>query len=328
MTNSLWSFLLGGTPGGDGGLVWTQPAWVVALALTGALLAWWLAWWPRNPGASAEVRRRRTLERILWGLALGALVVALAEPVWVDEKSRTEPGDVVVLVDGSASMAIEEGGGQRGDAVADILQAVRPTQIFTFDSDIRTGLDDSWQGDDTDLGMALDAVADRYLGRKARAVVVITDGLDRGALRRTLREDPTATPPHLPGPVTIYQVGEQRELFDVAIEDVVTGGFAFLRTPFTLTAQLRGPPGQRIRVELSREGRLVTGETILLDEEGLGQVEFESTPQKVGRFTWEISTPVLPGDAVPGNNSYSVVVRVVRDRTRVMQVSGSPSYDQ
>ena len=67
-------------------------------------------------------------------------------------------------------------------------------------------------GRGTDLGVALDALADRFLGQRLRGVVLITDGLDRGQLRRTLREAPDAPLPALPGPLTIYQVGDATDL--------------------------------------------------------------------------------------------------------------------
>jgi uncharacterized membrane protein len=134
--------------------------------------------------------------------------------------------------------------------------------------------------------------------------------------------------PPLPGPVTFYQVGASTALQDLAVDEVVAGGFAFLRTPFTMEAKVRGTPGLRTTVALHREGRHVAEEPVLLDEEGRGRVRFEVTPTRVGRGAWEVSVPVLVGDAVPGNNTFPVVIRVVRDRTRVLQVSGSPSYDQ
>jgi hypothetical protein len=108
----------------------------------------------------------------------------------------------------------------------------------------------------------------------------------------------------------------------------VTGGFAFLRTPFTLTVKLRGRPGEQQQLSLTREGRPLAEQTVVLDKEGRGTAELPVTPTQVGRFAYEVSIPVAPDDAVPGNNSFQVVVRVVRDRTRVLQVCGSPSYDQ
>ena len=48
---------------------------------------------------------------------------------------------------------------------------------------------------------------------------------------------------------------------------------------------------------------------------------------RAGRFAYEVQVPVYEGDAVPANNSLPVVVRVVRDRIRVLQVAGAPSWD-
>ncbi|MEC8422314.1 MAG: hypothetical protein VX000_00985, partial [Myxococcota bacterium] len=186
----------------------------------------------------------------------------------------------------------------------------------------------------TDLGVALEAISDRYLGQRTRGVVVLTDGADRGALRRSVREasadgalDPGLAPP-LPGPLTLVQVGQLDDVRDLAIDDVITGGFAFLRTPFSLAAKLRGAPGRTVPVRLLRDGRIQQEKDVTLDDEGTGQVDFDIIPRRVGRFAWELSVPVDSDDAVPGNNIFPVVVRVVRDRTRVLQVSGSPSYDQ
>ena len=65
-----------------------------------------------------------------------------------------------------------------------------------------------------------------------------------------------------------------------------------------------------------------------MDENGKGIVEFQVRPKSVGRFTWDVRIPISPRDAAPSNNSLPFVIKVVRDKIRVLQVSGSPSYDQ
>jgi len=325
------SFWLGGTPGAGGALTWTTPLPWVALGVVVGLLAWALAAWTGR-GASP---RLRAAELVLWALTLGLLVVSLARPRWVEEEGRREAARLVALVDTSASMGVREGGAARGSAVQDILDRLGPdVEVYTFDEELRAstvgedGGPGTFAGRGTDLGVALQALDERYLGQKLRGVALITDGLDRGALRREWRAGGSMSLPDLPGPLTVYQVGQGTDLHDLAIDDVVTGGFAFLRTPFTLTAKLRGAAHARVPVTLSREGRLVTTREVTLDDKGEAQAEFQVTPTAVGRFSWELSVPVAPDDAVPGNNTFPVVVRVVRDRTRVLQVSGSPSYDQ
>ncbi|MCK6508050.1 glutamine amidotransferase [Myxococcota bacterium] len=326
--------LLGPALGEGGSLTWTSSDAVVGLAILAAAVAWLWAWWTGR-AVGAEARGLRRAELVAWALALASLVVAVAGPVWVEESGRREPGKLVVLVDGSASMGVREGNAPRGEAVASILEALpSEAEVFTFDEDLRSGPPAGWTGRGTDVGLALSAVADRYLGQQLQGVVLITDGLDRGSLRRELaRADAEGLPlsgmvPALPGPLTVYAVGQAEELYDVAIDEVQSGGFAFLRTPFTLTARVRGPAGKRLVVTLQREGRLVEEKELSLGPEGTGEVGFTVRPTKVGRFAYELSVPVEEQDAVPGNNRYPVVIRVVRDRTRVLQVTGSPSYDQ
>ena len=325
-------FLIGGVLSESGHLIWSAPSWQITAAI-GVAAAAWLAALLTGTGTI----KQRLAELTLWALALLVLAAAAAEPVWLEESGRTEQGKVIVLIDGSASMDIREAGVPRSDGVAPVLDAVRAVtgeqlEVFTFDEDVQSGSPASYTGRGTDVGVALSAIADRHLGQQLRGVVLITDGLDRGALRRDLRDaggaDVTPIVPTLPGPLTVYQVGSSDKLHDIAITEVITGGFAFLRTPFTLTAKLQGPAGATLPVTLSREGRLVSTQEVTLDEQGAGVLDFKVTPTAVGRFAWQLSVPIDAEDAVPGNNIYPVVVRVVRDRTRVLQVSGSPSYDQ
>ena len=326
-------WLLGGGLAPAGELVWGSPPWLTALAGVVAVAAWGLA-----AARGGRMGPLRVAELTLWGIALAVLAVAVAGPSWVESDGRTEPGKLVVLVDGSASMAVLEDGAPRSEAVAPLLESLRgaggDVVVHTFDEALSPGAPAAFDGRGSDLGVALQAVADRHLGQQLRGVVVLTDGIDRGSLRREVRSaaesgalDPGLVPA-LPGPLTVYQVGDLAGLQDLAIDDVVSGGFAFLRTPFLLTAQVRGPPGQTVPVTLSREGRLAGRETVTLDDQGRAEAVFEVIPRDVGRFAWQVSVPVAADDAVPGNNVFPVVIRVVRDRTRVLQVFGSPSYDQ
>src|SRR6185312_6137588 len=49
---------------------------------------------------------------------------------------------------------------------------------------------------------------------------------------------------------------------------------------------------------------------------------------QTGQFVYTVSVPVLPGEAVTANNSRSFVLKVIRDRMRVLLVVGRPSWDE
>ncbi len=320
-------WLLGGDLGPSGSIVWTAPQWVVLAGGAAALLAW---------GASLPGERSwaaRIGEGLLWALALTGLVIAVSKPVWLEEEGRTEPGRVALLVDSSASMGILEDGTPRSDAVQPIVDHVKGQvdrlEVFHFGDELMVGEPESFQLPGTDLEGALDALSERMTGEQLAGVVVVTDGLDRGLLRRRFTREEQPEPPVLSGPLTVYQVGNRTELRDLAVRSVDSGGYAFLRHAFHIKADIEGTgfEGATVPVSLLRDGAMVKRTDVTLDDNGQGQVEFEVVPDKAGRYAYEVQVPQYEADAVPTNNSMPIVVRVVRDKIRVLQVAGAPSWD-
>ncbi len=322
----MMDWLLGGCCGPGGRLVFTTEPWIIGVATLGVLVALILAAIPRPRG------RARIAEFAFLTAAAGVLLGAVAGPVWIQEGDRVEAGRYVALVDASRSMQVLEGDGTpRSDQVAARLAALPPgTEVFAFGDGLRPGVPITYDAGDTDLGGALAAVAQRYAGEKLEGVAVLSDGIDRGGLRRRVLGEADAVLPRLNGPLTVYQIGEDGGRTDVSVTDVRAGGFAFLRAPFAIEVDVRavGTSARSVPVTLTRDGQPVGQKTVALDAEGRGTARFEVTPEAVGRFIYEAATPVTAGDAVPANNALSLAVRVVRDRVRVLQVCGSPSFDQ
>lgn len=318
--------LLGADPGPAGHLEWTAPQWVVVTSVAVALLAWGIVWIGERPLLA------RIAEASLWALALAGLVVALAQPVWVEEEGRQEPGRVAVLVDGSRSMSILEQGVARSAAVEEILAEIGADDVdlYHFGPDLSIGKPTSYDLPGTDIEGALAALTERAAGEQLAGVVLITDGIDRGFLReRFLEEEQPAGPPDLPGPLTVYQVGTPGDLHDLSVRSVDSGGFGFVRASFDITAHLEGLgyEGRTVTAQLLRDGVPITSQRVTLDKAGRADVLFQVVADQPGRFSYAVQVPVYEDDAVPANNLMPVVVRVVRDRIRVLQVAGAPSWD-
>ncbi len=319
-------WLLGGPLGPEGTLAWTGSSTLVTVAAVAAVTAWIVA------VAQARGVSSRLAEGALWAVALVGAVVAVAGPVWVEEEGRVEPARVALLIDGSASMGVLEDGQPRAAAVDAVIAAVeasgREVEVFHFGDELRTGAPTAYDLAGTDLGAAFDALGERLAGERLAGVAVVTDGLDRGLLRRSFLRDEWPTAPSLPGPLTLYPVGQLGDLRDLSVRSVDAGGYAFIRAPFRITASLQavGVSGP-VPVTLSRDGATITQQTVTLDDAGSAQVTFEVVAEDAGRFAYAVSVPVYEGDAVPANNTMPVVVKVVRDRIRVLQVAGAPSWD-
>jgi uncharacterized membrane protein len=57
------------------------------------------------------------------------------------------------------------------------------------------------------------------------------------------------------------------------------------------------------------------------------RVEFEIAPDRVGQFVYEIDVAPIPGEATTDNNRRAFVVKVLRDKVRVLHVAGRPDWD-
>lgn len=321
------SFWLGGNLQDISEVVWLAESWKIALGILLGTLALIQLYRTRRGG------EKLGLELGMWSILAIALMVLNAEPQLISEIDSDIDGKLIFLVDSSASMQVEEGGQSRFKRATEVVNTLSSelggvTEVFYFDQEVHSKEPESL-GEQTDILQALEWVQDRNLGQELRGIVLISDGIDRAGLQNLFASKSSAARlPELPGPLTIVQIGSADKIFDESVVSVQSGGFAFQRTPFQLTASVQGRPSSSINVQLLKNNKTEENKTVRLDEEGRAEVNFDIRPLDVGRFAWEVQIPVDSADMVPSNNYFPVVIKVVRDEVRVLQVSGSPSYDQ
>ncbi|HSP78701.1 MAG TPA: glutamine amidotransferase, partial [Myxococcaceae bacterium] len=91
----------------------------------------------------------------------------------------------------------------------------------------------------------------------------------------------------------------------------------------------RGFGGQEVPVVLRQEGKVVASKSVRFESsDDVRTVGFTFTPDQTGRFVYTVSMPVFPDEAVGENNTRSFVLKVIRDRVRVLLVVGRPSWDE
>ena len=300
--------------------------------------------WRASRGSSPW--RRAILVGLRGAAATAAMIVFLEPAVELRQVAR-EPNRIAILIDDSRSMSLAESsqGPTRIERVRRLLAASRPTleawerdhkiDYYTFSETVSStsiaGLaDNQAQGKATLIRKALEYVRGRYEGRDLAGIVLISDGSATGsfdedsgdgAVRDFLRSLDTH----------VHTVWAARDgLKDVAVSRVNADEFAFVRTVVRIEAVLRttGLPARKVLVTLSTDGSPLRQKEVELPAgDAEVKVAFEVTPPRVGRYVYEISVPTAPGEAVTSNNTRSFVIRVIRDKIRVLQVAGAPSWD-
>lgn len=332
------------------------PAWALVLLGVAAVVALWSAW------RGLKVESRKSRRRVLLGLRAAAAVVVLLlvlEPGI--ELLATSPikGRVAVLVDTSRSMQLPArvSGPSRADAVKARLSDGTDRQAledrFQVDwygfsglvapSDpsalVLAGADGQRQPQDdrTLLLPALEEAARAAGGRPLAGVVVLSDGADNGALAQavsagTKSEESKAIVERLEalGTPVFTLDPSSGDIKDVAIGQVKADDFAFVRNSVDIDVEIvqRGYGRLDAPVVLERDGQVVVQAQLTATENEAGRATLSFTPDTTGEFTYTVRTPVQAGEAVTTNNARSFVLKVIRDRVRVLHVAGKPSWDE
>ncbi len=251
-----------------------------------------------------------------WLRALAALVllVALAQPSWRQEDRLPVPGIALVVLDESASNRLAERPGQLAaaqEALAARLAALGATGAL----EVRELRVTERGSDGTRLLTALAEAAAELPTERIAGAILVTDGQVH---------DPAALGSTFPAPVHVLLTGsaadwDRRVVVETApafaivgepvslvlrVEDI--GADPELDTMAPLTISLDGGEPQRFDVQIGRP------------------VTLPVTLQRGGLNVLEIATPEVAGELTPRNNAAIVSINGVRDRLRVLLVSGEP----
>lgn len=305
----------------------------------------------RNP----VVGGRRIAAGIL-ALRVAALValLALVFELSLRVESVSPAGKrVVVLVDGSKSMALADAPATqsettrrhaRASEVWTSAEAVRSAWIddgielevrsFSVDStpwpvETLATLEQDPRGPASDLARALTELSegDEREARPLAGVVVLSDGL-------VARDDAAgvhliAVAESLGIPITTVATGAE-EITDVAISELRAGEFAFVEniTSFELDVVSHGLAGKTAYVELYRDGEKIESSPMTLAADGVARtLKFELAPDRTGQFVYEFRIQPIEGEATLENNRRAFVVKVLRDKVRILHVAGRPDWD-
>jgi len=131
-------------------------------------------------------------------------------------------------------------------------------------------------------------------------------------------------------PVFTVPLGSTREYKDLLIKAVRAPSLAFRGREVTIDVTIKsyGYSGFSLPVLLKEGGKLLTAKSTRINTspgEVTGSLSF--IPDEVGQKNLSISIPQQVGERVVSNNSVNLSLKVVRDKIRILMVSGNPSLN-
>lgn len=290
-----------------------------------------ILYWPRRIELSGAARTMLTACRLL---AFAILLVCLARPSIRQAISSEHDPNLVVAIDVSRSMSIEDYDGptSRLERLRDALQQggfFRELQrryrlrLFEFDTEAReaVSLDAlATKGDHTDLAGSVEELAQAAVDANTIAVLFATDGADNageGVLASTGPLERKGVP------LLAIGVGAE-EVRDISIAAIATRKIVRLNTTVEVRVRLRhtGFLHHLVPVVVARAGDEIARKEAALKEDDV-TVVFEFTPTEEGLARYEVFVPVQPGEVIPENNRRGFSVNASRRKIRVLYLEGS-----
>ncbi len=305
------------------------PLWLIVL-LTGIglalpILQYWL------------IRRRlgRFKALAVSLLRLGAILFLISfalNPALVSKKEHKVLPSLAILVDTSQSMNLSGPGGKGrrlDEARTLLLEGSRPllkslterfeVRLYALGESLRPieagqlgGL--KAEGKAGDLSDAL-----KELNGKSSLAVLLSDG-------NVKWENPNSKDL----PLLALPVGDPKEYKDLLIKEIRAPALAFRGRPVSVDVTIKsyGYHGLTAPVVLKDGSKVLAVKNVRINESP-GEVihSFSFTPEDLGQHRLSVSIPPQFGESLTSNNSVNLSLRVVRDKIRILMVSGSPSLN-
>ena len=248
---------------------------------------------------------------ILRALALAVLTLALADPSLVVEDREPVKDVVSVVVDRSASNRLADRKDQTDAAVAEVERQLRG--IPNVESRIVDLRDAQGSSDGTRLFESLAASLADVPSERVAGAIAITDGLAHDT-------PPNAEALGLRAPLHVLTTGRNAEIDRrIVLVDSPRFGIVGKDQVIRLRVVDKGGPG-RAGLTIRRDGEIIarrevaTGQTVQvpvrIDRGGPNVVEIEAAP--------------LDQELTLANNRAVITIEGVRDKLRVLLVSGEP----
>lgn len=242
-------------------------------------------------------------------LAAGAILTALAGPSLQTEERRPLGDILVALIDESASQTLSDRAAQSEAALADLARSAEARGPDLRVVRLGDGEDDRGT---LAMGALAEALADLPRDRVA-GMVLISDG----------RVHDIDAAPALPAPLHLLETGRAED-WDRRL--VVTAAPAFAILGEEQVIQLRvedmgaAPEAARVTLDISIDGGEPSRHEVPLGRD----LELPVTLTHGGQNVIQLTTPVAGGELTGRNNAAVVAINGVRDRLRVLLVSGEP----
>jgi hypothetical protein len=283
-----------------------------------------LSWWTYSGNTRLPAGVRWTLTGFR-ALAIIILAVLLFDPVFEFEEERRIKRNIAVLLDNSASLAIEKGSWNGEEDYRAVIRdlALEDTSdvrynIYGFDRSLFETQADSLplDGSVTDIHQAFSMLYQEDAAPDA--IILLSDGIFNRGL------DPTSAASRFDRPVFTLAAGDTSKVRDVLVRNTFYNSTAYTNSTGRIRTEILndGFPDRSIEVQLYRNGELADVQTIqTTTDRSVHELEFEVDFTEEGSEQFSVQIPEIAEEWSVNNNSYDFTIDVLDDQLRVLHLA-------
>ncbi|MCL2040353.1 MAG: VWA domain-containing protein [Bacteroidetes bacterium] len=268
-------------------------------------------------------------------IALVILFFSIFEPIYTSIKTLITKPQLVVLVDNSVSMVVDDAAGNRKERALNVfkkldLSPINPNIIYySFGEDVRmidTFYADSLQFNEnsTDISKAIRTINNISEATNTRAILLITDGVFNTG------NNPLFDAENFAKPIYTIGIGDTVEPKDISIKSLLVNEIAYIENPIPVTINFSsvGFSNVEAKVSLLDDGKKIAEQVVNLHSDRTNYtLIFEYNPVKEGIRKLTATISELENEITNKNNTHSEYVKVLKNSRKVVMFAGSPSPD-
>jgi hypothetical protein len=272
--------------------------------------------------------------RIFLGLLRGAAVFLILslffspqiKLVWQNESKP----EIVIAVDKSASMQIEDNNQQRfskareiSDNIQEQIESTNEIHNYYFDVDTSSKSDSVTAGNlGTNIDLALKNLSSKH--KNAEAIILISDGII------TEGSNPLFSSTLKKFRIHTIGIGDTSDVSDILIKNVIANKTVYKNNPTTISAEItaKNLSDFKTTVKLVYNNKVIAAKQVAIKKsDEIYPVDFEITPKTTGNLRYKIQIDGFESEKFIENNTYQFQLEVLKDKLHVGLLADKPGYD-
>ena len=276
-------------------------------------------------------------------LAVLSFLFIFLQPSVIETTYYLEKDTVAILIDASRSMSYKSGDRSRLDIAKEIAKKIYEDKdinkehrvvIYSFSKNIH--LVDSidrveiLNEDSTDIINTLENTKLKH--QDISNIFLISDGADNNMLSSAKSDTESFLKRYLKNlniPVLTVLPGNEQSQNDISISISSAPPVGFIGKPFEITLDVvnNSSVSETIPVVVYENGTPIYSGSYKIKMGDKRQIVISIFPKGIGRNVYEVSVPPLPNEEYTQNNSDYFTARITKEIIRILQITGSVSYD-